>query len=207
MAEEHRIELIPREIEEARKRAVLVRSLRVLGLGLLTLTVMVTAALFSVVQAQKSSLRNIQQQVAAKKAALADLADTEIKVAGLTDKTKALIYIFDNRNYYSLLLEALSKGTPAGVSITDLTAASTGEISLTGEVLDYTSLANFLRDMVDPEKGGSLFTEVGLTSVSFNPSTGTAQFTAEAEVVKNGLRGGWESLLEEGWESFLEYLE
>ena len=74
MAEEHRIELIPREIEEARKRVVLVRSLRVLGLGLLTLTVMVTAALFSVVQAQKSSLRNIQQQVAAKKAALADLA-------------------------------------------------------------------------------------------------------------------------------------
>jgi len=204
MAEKHRIELIPKEVRAVKTRTLLIRSLRLGGFVLLGAVVLVTVGLLAAVQAQTAALEDVQQQVAVEEAKLADLSEVEAKVTGLAAKSAVVGYVFEHRKYYSLLLEALSKSTPDGVTVTGLSVSQGDEIGLTGEVMSYTHLANFLRDLVDPEKGGSLFTEVGLASVTFNPVEGTAQFAANVTMARNGLSGGWESLLGEGWESNVE---
>lgn len=202
--ERREIELIPKELEEARKRGKLLRTSRFVGFGFLGLSILVAVLILSVVGAQTVTRNNLRRQISEKEARVSELSAVEEKVVALADKNTALTQIFSGRSYYSILLEALKKSIPSGVKViglsasAELSSASQAEtvVGLSGETLSYTVLATFLRNLVAPEKGGSLFTQAGLTSVTFDPTKGTAQFVVEVTLMESGLKKGWEALLE-----------
>lgn len=173
------------------------RTFRLLGFGSLGLSVLIMVLLLSLVGAQTVQVNNLRRQVSEKETRIGELVAIEEKVVGLADKNNALTQIFGERDYYSILLEALRESIPAGVDVTGL-STSQGEVTvgLSGEIRGYIALAQFLRNLVDPEKGGSLFTQAGLTSVTFDRSSGKAKFVAEVTVVEDGLKKGWKVLLE-----------
>lgn len=196
MVEKREIELIPREIEEAKKEEKGLRTARLIGFGVLGLSILAVVLLSSVVGGQMLLAKNLQGKISEKEIRIGELAATEEKVVALTDKNAALSQIFSERSYYSILLEALAKSVPQGITVTGLSAIQTGtKVGLSGETRSYLDLARFLKNLVDPEKGGSLFTQAGLTSVVFDPTKGTAQFVAEATVLETSLKKGWEGIL------------
>lgn len=196
MVERREIELLPEEIEAARKHEKGLRTYRLIGLGILGLAILVLVLLLSLIGGQALLVNNVRRLISEKEAQIGELATTEEKIVGLADKNAALTQIFSARSYYSILLETLRKSVPQGIAITTLSAAQTGEaVNLSGETRSYGDLAKFLKNLVDPKKGGSLFTQVALSSVVLEPTTGKAKFVAEATVVEGGLKKGWETLL------------
>lgn len=195
--ERREIELIPREPEEAIKREKRLRTFRLAGFGFLGLSALILALLLSITGGQTVVTNNLRRQISEKEAQIGELSATEEKVVGFTDKNDALTQIFRERSHYSILLEALKGSIPSGVEVTGLsTSQAETTVGLSGEVQSYTELATFLKNLVDPAKGGSLFTQAGLTSVTFDPTKGTAQFVAEVVIMEGGLKKGWEVLLQ-----------
>ena len=194
MIERREIELIPKELKETKKRSKLIRSTRLVGFGLLGISVLACVIGASVIGSQKVIAGRIQKQIAEKETRIAELNTIEEKLVLFAHKNSGLARIFGDRRYYSTLLDALKKSIPAGVTVTALaTSSASNVVGLSGEINTYTELAAFMRDIIDPEKGGSLFTEISLTSVSFDPTTGLAQFVAEATMISDGLKKGWEA--------------
>jgi len=204
MVEKGKIELIPEEVIGEKKKEKVQRLANAGGVLFLIICALVTVGLLAVLSAQKSALSNVQKQVAAKQAELSSMVDMEKKIIGLDTKSSTLTSVLSERRYYSLLLDALEKSLSYGVSIVSLGIDSNNTIGITGEVQSYDNLAAFLRDAVDPEKGGSLFEEVILSSVNFSATGGAIQFNATISFPAEALKGGWESLLGEGWESRLD---
>lgn len=197
MAERKEIELIPKEVEATRERERKIRTSRLVGFGFLGLSVLILALLLSLIGAQTVMVSSIRRQISEKEARIGELAATEDKVVALTDKSNAMTQIFSGKSYYSVLLEALQKSIPSGVEVTGVSASETeATVGLSGETQSYIDLAKFLENLVDSAMGGSIFTQVALSSVSFDPTTERAQFVAEATVVKANLKKGWEVLLE-----------
>jgi Tfp pilus assembly protein PilN len=186
MVEKRGIELVPKELEAEKKRVGLLRSARLVGFIFLGAVALTTAVLYLVVNSRENALSDLNRQVSDRESTISELSEIEGKVTALTSKNNLFTKIFSSRKYYSLLLEALQKSTPIGVTVTDLTTVQ-GEARLSGSVQSYLSLDNFLRSLVDPAKGGALFEEVSLTSVSYDSSTGGAEFTAEVTIEEDGL--------------------
>lgn len=194
--EKREIELIPREIEEAEREKKGLRAVRLIGFGVLGLSILAVALLSSVVGGQMLLAKNLQGKISEKEAKIDELAATEEKVTALADKSGALTQIFRERRYYSILFEALAGSIPMGIEVTGVSAeAAKTVVGLSGETQSYLDLAKFLENLVDPALGGSVFAEVALTSVTFDPNKGVAQFAAEVTVLEASLEKGWEGIL------------
>jgi Tfp pilus assembly protein PilN len=186
MVERRGIELVPKELEAEKKKVGLLRSVRLIGFVFLGAAILAIALLYLVVNSRSSSLDSLNQQISDKESRIAEMAETEEKVITLATKNTLLTKILATRSYYSLLLEALQRSIPVGVDVSDL--ITVGEKArLSGSVQSYLSLDSFLRSLVDPAKGGTLFEEVSLTSVSYDATTGEAEFTAEVTLEEDGL--------------------
>lgn len=195
--ERKEIELIPKEVEATRERERKIRISRLVGFGFLGLSVLILALLLSLIGIQTVTVNSIRRQISEKETRIGELATTEEKVVALTGKSDAMTQIFGGRSYYSILLEALEESIPSGVGVTGFSAGETeATVGLSGETQSYIDLAKFLENLVDSEMGGSVFSQVALTSVTFDPATEKAEFVAEATVVKANLKKGWEVLLE-----------
>lgn len=196
MIERRAIELIPRELEAEKRRSHMMRSARLLGFGILGVAVAGSVIILTFVATQKAATNKIQGQITEKETRIGELSETEEKLFLFASKNSALTGIFQTRRYFSFLFDALKNSTPAGVTVTALTAgASADTITVTGEIITYMELATFLRNLIDPAMGGTLFSEVSLTSVNLNPTEGTAVFIAEVSLTSKGLQKGWEALL------------
>lgn len=189
MAEKSTIELIPKEVEAARGREVLVHRLRLYGFGFFILSILISGGLFALSWSTSAQLDNFKQESAQQVAQIAQFADLEEKVIGLTDKSAALTRVLSQRNYFSIALEAIEKSRPATLKVNGSTLERDKDtVTITGETASYINLAAFLQNLVDPERGGALFTGAALTSVNLNAARGTAEYVVEATMRSDGLK-------------------
>jgi len=189
MAERKEIELIPKEVEAAREQKRKLRTARLIGFGVLGFAVLALVLLLSLIGGQALIVNNLRRQVSEEEARIAELASVEEKVLGLEGKNTALTQIFSRRSHYSILLRALQKSVPRGITIASLSAAQGKTVvDLSGTTKSYGDLAIFLRNLVDSKKGGSLFTEAALTSVALDPTLGVAKFIIVVAMQGNGLK-------------------
>lgn len=199
MVEKKEIELIPKEIEAAKARESLVRRFRLAGVIFFLFALLVFGGLFAFSWTLSTQLTELGQDAAVEEAQIAQFAEIESKVLGLTDKSAALTKILTTRDYFSIALSAVSISRPSNLRVTGIITAQTDKnvITINGETPSYVTLANFLQNLVDSKKGGVLFTEAVLNSVNLNNATGKAEFVIEATVKRDGLKV---SLTEEGQE-------
>ena len=193
MATKREIELIPEEIEEARRQARKFRIIRLICFGFLGAAGLVVFLLLSAVTAESVALRGLEKEVSEKRAEIDSLADIEKKVIGLADKNNALNEIFLNRSYYSIFLEALNTSTPSGIFVSTLSVGKTkGTIDLNGEALGYNQLAQFLRNLVDENLGGTIFTKAALSSVTADANSGKSRFVVSLSMPEDAIQEGWD---------------
>jgi len=188
MVERREIELIPKEIEAAKGQEVLLRKFRLASFGFFFLTLLIFGGIFAFRLSLSAQLDNLKQQSASEVAKIAQYADVESKVLGLTYKSSAVDKILSQREHFSIALAAVSASQPSGLKVTGVDVTR-GENTATikGESANYVILAAFLRNLVDSGKGGKLFAEAVLSSVTLNSSKSRAEFVIEATMIKNGL--------------------
>ena len=188
MIERREIELIPQEIEAAKGQEVLLRKFRLVSFGFFFLTLLIFGGIFAYRLSLSAQLDNLKQQSASEVAKIAQYADVESKVLGLTYKSSAVDKILSQREHFSIALAAVSASQPSGLKVTGVDVTR-GENTATikGESANYVILAAFLQNLVDSGKGGKLFAEAVLSSVTLNSSKSRAEFVIEATMIKNGL--------------------
>ena len=188
MTERREIELIPQEIEAAKGQEVLLRKFRLVSFGFFFLTLLIFGGIFAYRLSLSAQLDNLKQQSASEVAKIAQYADVESKVLGLTYKSSAVDKILSQREHFSIALAAVSASQPSGLKVTGVDVTR-GENTATikGESANYVILAAFLQNLVDSGKGGKLFAEAVLSSVTLNSSKSRAEFVIEATMIKNGL--------------------
>ncbi|OGC44486.1 hypothetical protein A2V54_01120 [candidate division WWE3 bacterium RBG_19FT_COMBO_53_11] len=189
MVERKEIELIPKEIEAAKVQEVLLRRFRLASFGFFLLTLLIFGGIFAFRLSLTAQLDNLKQQSASEKAKIAQYADVESKVLGLEYKSSSVTEILSQREYLSIALSAVSASQPSGLKVTgvDVTRGE-NTATINGESANYVILAAFLQNLVDKDKGGALFTDALLSSVTLNSSKSKAEFVIEAAMLKNGLR-------------------
>ena len=196
MAEKKEIELIPKEIEAAKARESLVRNFRRIGIGFFLFSLLAFGGIFAFSWSLSTKFSELEQDAATEEAQIAQFAEIESKVLGLTNKSSALRQILTNRDYFSIALAAVSDSRPSNLRVTGITAQTDKNVvTINGETVSYVNLAAFLQNLLDPEKGGVLFTDAVLNSVNLNSAKGTAEFVIEATIKRDGLKV---SLTEEG---------
>ncbi|MDP1710379.1 MAG: PilN domain-containing protein, partial [candidate division WWE3 bacterium] len=145
--------------------------------------------IFGVSWTLSTQLNNLKQESSKQEAQIAQFAEIEFKVLGLSDKSAALTTILAQRDYFSLGLSAVIASLPSNLKVTGFDAQKDKDtVTINGETSSYVTLASFLQNLVDTGKGGVLFTDAALSSVNLNSATGTAEFIIEATIQKNGLK-------------------
>jgi hypothetical protein len=189
MVERKEIELIPKEIEAAKIQEVLLRRFRLASFGFFLLTLLIFGGIFAFRLSLTAQLDKLKKQSASEEVKIAQYADVESKVLGLEYKSSAVTEILSQREYLSIALSAVSASQPSGLKVTGI-SVTRGENAATikGETANYVILAAFLQNLVDKDKGGVLFTDAVLSSVTLNSSKSKAEFVIEASMLKNGLR-------------------
>jgi len=168
------ISLLPKEVErkkeqEARERLWRRCTLVFLGVGLF-----LTAGVFIYSLTLNSQLSNLEQDITVERAKIASLTEMETEARDLEMRVGALAKIFDQKIYFSKLLQTLTQMVPADVAVVELTVPSEETISVSGTTRSYVSLAKFLLNL----KANDLFSTVDLRSVSesnFDLSLGVAE--------------------------------
>lgn len=189
MATAGTIELIPKEVEAVKERARSARRFQLFAILFFIVSAAVGGLLFYYRQTRAQDLETVQAEVGRHEAAIADLSDIETKVILLRDRTTAIPKIFAERDYLSTALVAVEISRPSNVDVTGMTMERDDtEVAINGETASYSSLADFLDNLVSPQRGGTLFLQVGLTSVNLDPSTGMISFTIEALMRAGGLK-------------------
>ncbi|GEM_PF-6228152 len=189
MAEKSTIELIPKEVETARKKEVFLRRLRWGGWGFFIFAILISGTLFAFSWNLSTKLSGLKQESAQKVAQIAQFADLEKKILGLANKSAAVTRILSQRDYFSTALAAIEASRPASLKVSGTTIEKDKTlVTIIGETTSYVSLAAFLQNLTDPSRGGKLFEKAALTSVNLNASKGTAEYVIEATTGRNGLK-------------------
>lgn len=189
MVERRAIELIPKEVEAAKGREVLLKRLRLFSFGFFLLCFLIAGGIFGFSWTLSTQLNNLKQESSKQEAQIAQFAEVEFKVLGLSDKSAALSTILTQRDYFSLGLSAVNASRPSNLRVTGFDVQKDKDIvTINGETSSYVVLATFMQNLVDPNKGGVLFIDAVLSSVNLNSATGTAEFVIEATIQKNGFK-------------------
>lgn len=189
MAEKRAIELIPKEIEAAKGRDVLLKKLRLFGFGFFLLCFLIASGIFAFTLILSTQLNNLKQESSNLEVEIAQFADLESKILGLSAKSAGLSKILVQRDYFSLGLSAAFASISPSLRITGFDIQKDKNIvSINGETSSYLTLAAFLQNLVAADKGGALFTNAALVSVNLNSAKGTREFVIEATIKKNGLK-------------------
>ncbi|NIT04398.1 hypothetical protein GTO10_05870 [Candidatus Saccharibacteria bacterium] len=182
------IELIPKEIAAAKERQKLVSRVWLIAGLIFLLSGGASAGLFLYKTSLSSRLSSLEQESAQAIQAIAQFSNVEEKALALEAKSTAIPQVLSARSYFSKALSAIETSRPSGVSVTGVSASTAEEsIIINGETPSYSNLSTFLDNLIDEEKGGTLFTQASLTSVNFDPSTGDANFAIEAVMSRGGL--------------------
>ncbi len=189
------ISLLPKEVEKKKEQEIRDRRLRRGGLVFLAVTSFIFIGVFAYLLVLKSQLSNLKQDIADEVSKVTSLSEIELSATDLEKRVGALAKIFDEKLYFSDLLDVLIKAVPADVGIMEVTAPSDKVISISGTSRSYASLKQFLLNL--KETGATLpdrqaesvgFEAVDLRSVSLDQQTGEYNFDLNLIVAKEGLR-------------------
>lgn len=177
------ISLLPREVEEKQKQEARGELLRKVSLAFLSISLLFSLSVFVYFLSLKSQLSGLDKSIVSEKSKIGSLSKIENDSHDLEVRVKALRSVFEERAYFSELLQTLSKAVPADVSVTEMTVPSAEAASISGASRSYFSLASFLLNL----KETGLFGAVTLRSVSLDDQTGDVSFDLTLEVVEGGL--------------------
>ena len=176
------INLVPSHEKSQQQKEKLVKVGTVVAVILLFISIIVAGFYLYKINKLKETSKTLDSDIEVLRSDIKELADIEISGRNLYTKFLTLKLVFENRLYYSFLLEELQKRVPSDVFIESLTASRLGELSISGSASNYLSIAKFINTLTDQKFSlagkdlEKLFPDVKLNSVNLDVQTDSAKF-------------------------------
>jgi len=189
MATTGAIELIPEEISAVKEQTRTLNRVRVISFVLFFIFGGVSLGLFLLTQQRTSELERLEGESASQVAQIVQFAAIESRVLGLSAKASSLTQILSQRDYFSVVFSSVEGSRPSGLTVSGIeTSQGNPTVTVAGSTFSFDRLAEFLENLVASNKGGTLFTDSLLTSVSLDTASGRASFVVEATIGEGGLK-------------------
>lgn len=177
------INLLPQDIQAAQsKKSTPVQKIVI---GLLVLSVIFMAAIFGAnfyingrLGAIASETKKLEDQIVTKQS-------TESKLLVRNEKAVGVKNILSQRIDYIGMFRTLKGILPDGIKFTDFSFKEGNSITINGKALSAQDLSTFTSLLLDPTKGGKMFSDVNLSSIQ-GREDGSFDFTVSAVVAKGG---------------------
>jgi Tfp pilus assembly protein PilN len=170
------INLLPKELVVRRRQQEQKKAVNFLAAAFFVVSLGISTAFFLYLFFLSQSTKSVVAAVSKEEQKIANLRLLEEDARRLEVKSSALYSILKSKKKYSYLLEILAKAAPAGVRVTSLVTAPSGEIQVAGLADSYVILSRFLLNILDPQIGGEIFAAADLNSVNLDERVGGARF-------------------------------
>ncbi len=177
------INLLPQDIKAAqsKKTSPIQKVIVVLLIVSAIFMVVVFGANFYVngkLNAIANESKKIEEQIAAKQS-------TESKLLVRNEKALGVKNVLAQRIDYIGMFNTLKSILPDGIRFTDFSFKEGNSITINGKALSTQDLSTFTSLLLDPAKGGKMFSDVNLSSIQ-GREDGSFDFTVSAVVTKVG---------------------
>lgn len=161
-----KINLIPPEIKEKKKRDAKRSVINRISIGLLGVLIIVTSVILGIIVIQGATLQNLNDQIESEKNKITSLKDKEAVAYFLKNRLGTISKFSDNNykqgDYYDLMTSLL----PEGVNLLALQIDKTDKISLNGETLSTEAFGKYLTNLTNPSTNEGLVDYVTIESLS-----------------------------------------
>jgi Tfp pilus assembly protein PilN len=175
------INLIPQEEVSEQKKTQAVKRSTYIALGVLLLSILVSAYFLLAINNVKTQLVKIDADIETLRASIIKLSVVEVSARNLDRKFNILQTLFKERPKYSLLLEELKARNPEELTVESMDI-KTSQVTVSGVAGNYIAIASFINNLVNKSfEGGNpklkdVFTTVTLNSVSLDKGTSMVKF-------------------------------
>lgn len=174
------INLIPQEEKVEQQKSKVVRLSTLVSILILVLVGIVAGYYYYATTTQKNNLKALDRDIAGLRSEIENLSEIEIVARNLSTKYNTLKGIFEDRFYYSLLLEELDRRVPSSIDVDALTIGRDNSFTVTGAGSDYLAISDFVKSLeeqsIDPAFVNDIFTGITLNSVNLDKSSGDARY-------------------------------
>ena len=185
------INLIPQELQKAKARASRVKSIFVVSLAILGVSLVASIGLFAYKYSLQLYGKQVEVKISDQEKKISNLKQIAEKMLILGDKLKMVSYTLSNRPIYSNLLTQMAKVIPSGVYIVQLDTTAADKISLSGAADSYVVLADLIKNIVlGADTAESIFDYSELSSVSYKEGSNKIDFSMDIFLKKGVLQGG-----------------
>lgn len=175
MAASKQINLLPK-IEVNEEKVALTLRLRVVSIIVVALALVAEGVLLTYSLSIVDRSRNVREQITRLEETIASYKEVESQALVLKQKVRAISSIIKAEFSYPKLLSDLASLMTQDMYFTELSAESSGKVTLTGVAKSSTDLGTFIANITDPQKGGVYFSEATLGSLS-GAKDGSYRFT------------------------------
>lgn len=174
------INLIPQEEKVEQQKSKVVRLSTVVSILVLVLVGIVAGYYYYSTTTKKNTIKALDRDITGLRGEIENQSEIEIVARNLSTKYSTLRTIFDQRYYYSLLLEELERRVPASIEVDAITIGRDNTFTVTGSGSDYLAISDFVKSLeeesIDPAFVNDIFTGITLNSVNLDKSSGTARY-------------------------------
>lgn len=161
-----KINLIPPEIKEKKKKEEKRSVINRISIGLLGVLIIITASILAVIVLQSATLQSLSTDIESEKAKIVAAKDKEAVAYFLENRIKTISTFTDDRYKQGQYYELVTRLVPFGVNVTGLQIDKSDRITLTGETPVTNILANFFKNLTDPTMNEGLITSVSVETLS-----------------------------------------
>ncbi len=155
------INLIPQEERLEQTKTMVVKVSTYISVLILIVVGGVSAYFYFQTANLKQKIASYDNEISEYRSRINGFSTMEIKVRNLSKKSQALQTLFDNRKYYSVLLDNLNKSSPPGIIVESFSLDAGTNIAVSGFADTYNDVQEFANMLLERE----IFKEVSLKSV------------------------------------------
>lgn len=170
------VNLVPQEVRVEKRKIGLKKFFTLASLLTLLLSVAVIVSLVVINLAQKAAINSARGKIINEQKVIASQIGTVQMVKELETRYQVLKELYAKKQRYSRLIKLLPTILPQGSQIEQF-ALNGKQIQVSMNTNGVVDVAKFLKVVIDPAKGGVLFSQVELKSVAIDTRTGRCNFS------------------------------
>lgn len=161
-----KINLIPPEIKEKKKKDAKRSVVNRISIALLGLLIIVTAAVLGIIVVQNTTLQRLNTDIESEKSKISGLKDKEAVIFFLKNRIDTISNFSDKNYKQGDYYELMTGLVPQGVNLLSLQIDKSDKIALNGDTVSTEALGAYLSSLTDPAKNDGLINYVAVESLS-----------------------------------------
>ncbi|MDQ3098438.1 MAG: hypothetical protein M3Q44_01710 [bacterium] len=179
------INLLPDVTLKEERESKLQKLLTIISMAIFVVGIIAVIAVFTIQITLNEGYKKVVQENEIKKEQVLGYVETELAQRAIKSKLLTSASVITASKDYKTTIENIQSIVPDGITISDVGIDKTDKIVLNGKANNSESFYNYVKNLLDPEKGGKFFADINLGSVS-TTKDGDLQFNITMSTIKAG---------------------